>query len=99
LLTHGELVLDLAARSVAVGSTAVTLTAREFMLLVHMLEHRGHMRTRAQLQESIYNWESEIESNAIEVHVHNLRRKLGRDLIRTVHGLGYVVDVLPPHLE
>ena len=73
-----------------------SLTAREFTLLLHMLEHRGRVRTRTQLQESLYNWDSDIESNAIEVHIHNLRRKLGKDLIRTVHGQGYVIDTTPP---
>ena len=96
LLVHGDLTVDPAARQVAVDGQPVALTAREFALLLHMLEHRGHVLSRSQLQESLYSWESEIESNAIEVHVHNLRRKLGRELIRTVHGQGYVIDVPSP---
>ncbi|MEP7313158.1 MAG: response regulator transcription factor [Pseudomonadota bacterium] len=95
LLAHGDLVVDPAARQVVVNGRPIALTAREFSLLLHMLENRGRVRSRNQLQESLYNWESEIESNAIEVHVHNLRRKLGRDVIRTVHGQGYVIDVPP----
>ncbi len=83
----------------ALNGEPVALTAREFTLLLHMLEHRGQVRSRSQLQESLYNWDSEIESNAIEVHVHNLRRKLGRELIRTVHGQGYVIDVPPPKAD
>jgi DNA-binding response OmpR family regulator len=61
-----------------------------------MLEQRGRVRTRNQLQESQYSWDTDVESNAIEVHVHNLRRKLGKDLIRTVHGQGYVIDIVTP---
>lgn len=98
-LVHGELSVDPAARQVTLNGEPVALTAREFTLLLHMLEHRGQVLSRSQLQESLYNWESEIESNTIEVHVHNLRRKLGRELIRTVHGQGYVIDVPPPKAD
>jgi DNA-binding response OmpR family regulator len=62
------------------------------MLLEHLLEYRGRVLSRAQLQDSLYEEGSDIDSNAIEVHVHNLRRKLGKNLIRTVHGQGYVID-------
>jgi DNA-binding response OmpR family regulator len=96
LVTHGDLRIDPASRQVTRAGQAVPLTAREFALLLHLLEHRGQVSTRNQLQESLYSWDSEIESNAIEVHVHNLRRKLGRDLIRTVHGQGYVIDAIAP---
>lgn len=92
VIEHGDIRVDPASRQVTRAGQAVSLTAREFMLLMHLLEHRGHIRTRAQLQEALYSWDSDIESNAIEVHVHNLRRKLGKPLIRTVHGQGYVVD-------
>jgi len=91
-VVHGDIRVDPAARQVTRGGQPVALTGREFMLLLHLLEHRGRVRSRSQLQESLYNWSSEIESNAIEVHVHNLRRKLGKDLIRTVHSQGYVID-------
>lgn len=94
-LSHCNLSVDPASRQVTRDGQPVALTAREFNLLLHLLEHRGHIRSRSQLQESLYSWESDIESNAIEVHVHNLRRKLGRELIRTVHGQGYVIDPPP----
>jgi DNA-binding response OmpR family regulator len=97
LLVHDELQVDPAARSAMRNGTLVSLTTREFALLSHLLERRGHVRSRQQLQESLYDWDSDIESNAIEVHVHNLRRKLGRELIRTVHGQGYTID--PPRSE
>ncbi len=93
---HGDICVDPASRQVTRAGQPVSLTSREFTLLLHMLEHRGRVRTRNQLQESQYSWDTDIESNAIEVHVHNLRRKLGKDLIRTVHGQGYVIDATPP---
>ena len=89
---HGDISVDPASRQVTVAGQHVSITSREFALLLHMLEHRGQVRSRGQLQEALYSWDSDIESNAIEVHVHNLRRKLGKELIRTVHGQGYVID-------
>jgi two-component system OmpR family response regulator/two-component system response regulator QseB len=94
-LICGDLVVDPAARRVVQRGELVPLTTREYALLVHLLEHQGHVRSRGQLQEALYNWERDIESNAVEVHIHNLRRKLGRNLIRTVHGQGYSIDSGP----
>lgn len=95
-ICHGDLRVDPATHLVTRDGKPVALTAREFALLLHLLERPGHLRTRQQLEESLYSWDSNIESNAVEVHVHNLRRKLGRDLIRTVHGQGYVIDPVVP---
>jgi two-component system response regulator QseB len=92
LIVHGDIEVDPAARRVTQAGRTVVLTGREFALLQHLLEAAGRVRSRAQLQEALYSWDSDIESNAIEVHVHNLRRKLGRELVRTVHGQGYVID-------
>lgn len=94
VMHHGDICVDPAARQVTRAGVIVALTARELALLLHLLESRGRVRSRQQLEESLYSWGNDIESNAIEVHVHNLRRKLGRDLIRTVHGQGYVIDTL-----
>jgi len=91
-LTHGELQLDPAARIVSHAGRAVSLSPREFMLLQMLLENRGRVLSRQRLEEGLYGWGEEIESNAIEVHVHHLRRKFGRELIRTVRGVGYVID-------
>lgn len=96
VVSHGGLTVDPGSRQVTRDGQVIPLTAREFALLLHLLEHRGRIRSRSQLQESLYSWDSDIESNAIEVHVHNLRRKLGKELIRTVHGQGYVIDQPPP---
>jgi two-component system response regulator QseB len=67
------------------------LTAREFALLQILLERPGAILSRAQLEEHLYGWGEEIESNAVEVYVHSLRKKLGADFIRNVRGVGYMV--------
>jgi DNA-binding response OmpR family regulator len=67
----------------------VTLSAREYTLLHDLLSHKSHIRTRSQLEESLYAWGEETGSNTVEVYVHHLRKKLGADFIRTVRGLGY----------
>ncbi len=94
LVEHGALQVNPAARSVALAGVDVPLTTREFTLLLQLLENRGQVQSRTQLQDALYSWSNDIESNAVEVHVHHLRRKLGRDLIRTVHGHGYMIDEL-----
>jgi len=94
LISHGTLVVNPAARKVTQAGTEVQLTAREFALLLQLLENRGRVQSRTQLQDALYSWSNDIESNAVEVHVHHLRRKLGRELIRTVHGQGYTIDEL-----
>lgn len=90
-LQHGELTLDPAARSLRRGADAVNLSAMEFALLQTLLENRGRVMTRAQLESAIYGWDEEPGSNALEVHIHNLRRKLGSELIKTLRGVGYTV--------
>lgn len=92
ILWHKDLEIDVAARTVRRDEKPVVLSAREFGLLLRLLEQAGQILTRAQLEESLYGWGEEIESNAIQVHVHHLRRKLGRDLIRTIHAVGYTID-------
>ena len=72
----------------------VVLSAREYALLHDLMSHKTHIRTRAQLEESLYAWGEEAESNTIEVYIHHLRKKLGTGLIRTVRGLGYQLGAL-----
>jgi two-component system OmpR family response regulator/two-component system response regulator QseB len=91
LLQHGDLVLDPAARQVTLAGTAVDLSAREFSLLQTLMENRGRVMTRTQLEASLYGWRDEPDSNALEVHIHHLRKKLGADLIKTLRGVGYMV--------
>lgn len=91
MLSHGGIVVDPAARTVTLGSVPIELSPKEFTLLIDLLENRGRVLTRAQLEQSLYGWNAEVESNAVEVHVHHLRRKLGSELIRTIRGVGYTV--------
>ena len=74
------------------SGTRVPLTSREWAILMQLLTHQGIPQSRSQLEESLYGWQEEIESNAIEVHVSNLRKKLGSTLIKTVRNIGYVVE-------
>jgi two-component system response regulator QseB len=89
---HNDLEVDVSARIVRRQGETIALSAKEFGLLLRLLEQAGQILTRAQLEESLYGWGDEIESNAIQVHVHHLRKKLGRDLIRTIHAVGYTID-------
>ncbi len=91
VIEHGTLTLDPAARQVHVDGREVALSAREFAVLEALLERPGAVLSRAQLEERLYGWQQEIESNAVEVHIHALRRKLGADLIRTLRGVGYML--------
>jgi DNA-binding response OmpR family regulator len=94
-ITHGDLQLDPAALSVRQAGRAVELSTREFALLQALVESSPRVLSRAQLEARLYNWESGLDSNAIEVHVHHLRRKLGQGIIRTVRGVGYFVPREP----
>ena len=89
-LMLGEVALDPAARQVWRGDEAVELSTREFDLLQVFMLHAGRVLTREQIEQHLYKWGSEVSSNAVEVHIHNLRRKLGPELIETVRGVGYV---------
>jgi two-component system response regulator QseB len=92
VLEHGALRLDPCSFSVLHNGRPVPLQRREFMLLHKLLASPGQVLTRAQLEESLYGWEGNVESNALDVHVHNLRKKLYPEVIRTVRGVGYVAD-------
>ena len=90
LLKLGDIELDPAARTVTQRGQPVDLTGREFDLLHVLLQSSGHVLTRRMLEEQLYTWDEGVGSNALEVHVHHLRRKLGNDVIRTVRGVGYM---------
>jgi two-component system OmpR family response regulator/two-component system response regulator QseB len=90
-LVVGDLVLDPAARSVTLAGEPVALAAREFDLLHALMLNAGRVLSREQLEQHLYSWGQEVESNAVEVHVHHLRRKLGAQRIRTVRGIGYML--------
>ena len=86
-----DIVLDPAARSVLYAGKPVTLSTREFDLLQAFMLSADRVLSREQLEQQLYSWGKEVESNAIEVHIHNLRRKLGSGLIHTVRGVGYML--------
>jgi two-component system OmpR family response regulator/two-component system response regulator QseB len=90
-LRAGDVELDPAARTVRKGDAAVALSTREFDLLHALMLNANRVLTREQLEQHLYSWGQEVESNAVEVHVHNLRRKLGSALIQTIRGVGYVL--------
>lgn len=94
-IRYGDLEIDPAARTVQRAGEAVELSTREFSVLLALLEARPHVLSRAQIEAKLYNWDSALESNAIEVHVHRLRRKLGESIVRTVRGVGYYVPAEP----
>ena len=89
VLEVADLRLDPATREVSRGGRPVLLSAREFALLQALMERPGAILSRAQLEDRLYGWGEELESNAISVYMHQLRRKLGDDLLHTVRGLGY----------
>jgi DNA-binding response OmpR family regulator len=95
VLRHGDLEIDPAARTVLRTGQPVELSAREFSVLLVLMDARPRVLSRAQIEAKLYNWDSGLESNAIEVHVHRLRRKLGDGLVRTVRGVGYYVPAEP----
>jgi DNA-binding response OmpR family regulator len=90
-IRNGPVVLDTAAHSVHVDDREVDLSRREYMLLKALLEYPGSIQTREALESKLYGAGEEVGSNAIEVHIHNLRKKLVVDLIKTVRGIGYTV--------
>jgi len=92
LLTIGEVDIDLAHRVVTVAGGAADVTGREWAVLERLIRHPGAIVSKGQLEDTLYEFGAEVESNAVEVYVSRLRRKLGQGLITTVRGLGYRVD-------
>jgi two-component system OmpR family response regulator/two-component system response regulator QseB len=91
MLTSHAVQLDVVARQVNLGGERVALSTREFDLLHALMRNVGRVMTREQLEQQMYSWGHEVESNTIEVHIHHLRKKLGSELIQTVRGVGYTV--------
>jgi len=90
-IVHGDLRLDPATRTVERGGVPVAISAHEYSVLEALLQRPGAVLSRAQLEDRLYGWNESIASNAVEVYVHGLRRKLGPDCIRTLRGVGYFV--------
>jgi DNA-binding response OmpR family regulator len=95
LLHHGELLVDPAAHTVTRNGEPVVLRAKEFALLLALLRGSGQVLSRQRLEQALYGFDEVLDSNALEVHMHHLRRKLGDDWVKTVRGVGYFVPVPP----
>ncbi len=91
VLEFGDIKMDPAAHTVSFKDQPIDLSRREFTLLQKLLENAGRVISRDQLNQSLYGWGENIDSNALEVHVHNLRKRFGTKLIRTIRGVGYMV--------
>jgi len=91
VLRMGNVIVDPAARSVTVEGRSIDLQPKEFTLLQELMLNAGRVLSREQLEERLYRWGEEVESNAVEVHVHHLRRKIGSNVVKTIRGVGYVV--------
>ena len=88
----GEVSLDINLKTVSLGGTELELSRKEYMLLKSLMENAGRVQTRHTLESRLYSWGEEVASNALEVHIHHLRKKLGSDFIKTVRGVGYKVQ-------
>lgn len=94
IIVYGNIKLDPASRTVYKGEELVELSRREFVLLQILLENVGRVLPREQITQSLYGWGDDIDSNALEVHIHNLRRKFGNNFICTIRGVGYMIEKL-----
>lgn len=90
-IQHKNIVIDPAAHTVSYNNENIELSRRELALLEELVSSAGRVLSRAFLEEKLYNWDNEIESNTIEVYIHHLRKKFGSELIKTIRGVGYTV--------
>ncbi|MEJ1297787.1 MAG: response regulator [Candidatus Sedimenticola sp. (ex Thyasira tokunagai)] len=90
-ITYGDILLDPAAHTVMLSGDDVVCTTHEFAIIEALLSNCGRVLSRQRLEEALYGWDDGVESNAIEVYIHHLRKKLGKTLIRTVRGVGYMI--------
>ena len=92
IIEHKGVSIDPAAHQVFYQGKPIELSQKEFEILSFLLSHIGQVISRSRLEETLYAWGAEIESNAVEVHIHHLRKKLETNLIRTIRGVGYIID-------
>lgn len=92
LLIHGDIQIDPAAQLLSKAGQTIDVSQKEFIIIRYLIAHKGRPVSRSRLEEQLYGWDREIESNALEVHIHNLRRKLGSAVIKTVRGVGYKLE-------
>ena len=95
VIIHGALRLDLASHEAIFEGVPVKLSAREFSVLRALLDNLGSVVSKSQLEEKLYGWNSEVESNTVDVYVHHLRKKFGSDFIKNVRGVGYKIPAAP----
>jgi DNA-binding response OmpR family regulator len=91
-ITIGDVCLDTLQQAVTCKGNDVELSRREYMLLKNLMENAGRVQTRETLETRLYNWGEEVSSNALEVHIHHLRKKLGDSFIKTIRGVGYKIS-------
>ncbi|MDX1804073.1 MAG: response regulator [Alcanivorax sp.] len=96
-VTLGDIDIDVAGLKVTRNGEPVALSRRELSVLMLLVRQRGRVVTRDQLEQGLYGWADDVESNALEVHIHHLRKKLGGDLIRTIRGVGYSLNANGKH--
>lgn len=92
LLVHDNITLDPASHTVTLNGEMMNVSRREFALLQKLLENAGRVLSRDLLTQSLYGWGEDVDSNALEVHIHNLRKKFGQGFIHTIRGIGYMID-------
>ncbi|PCI17766.1 MAG: DNA-binding response regulator [Piscirickettsiaceae bacterium] len=93
-LTIGDVTLDTVSHEVTVSDEVASVSRREFMLLKALMENAGRVLTKESLESKLYSWGEEVSSNTIEVHIHNLRKKLPAKFIETLRGVGYIVKLV-----
>jgi two-component system OmpR family response regulator/two-component system response regulator QseB len=91
-LTVGALTLDTESGELDIDGQSVFLHRSEFRILQYLMRHPDQVATRRRLEEQLYGWEEGVESNAMEVHIHHLRKRIGKQVIRTIRGVGYMLD-------
>ncbi len=91
VIEYGDLVIDPAARSITKNGGELQISPREFAIVEKLFDNIGKALTRDQLAQSLYGWEEELDSNSLDVHIHNIRKKIGKDVIQTIRGIGYIV--------
>jgi two-component system response regulator QseB len=92
LIVYQNITLDPAAHTVTLNSELINVSRREFALLHKLLENEGRVLSREHLTQSLYGWGEDVDSNALEVHIHNLRKKFGQEFIHTIRGIGYMIN-------
>ena len=99
VLIYGTITLDPASHLVTLGGEPVLVSRREFALLQKLIENAGRVISREQLNQTLYGWGESIDSNALEVHIHNLRKRFGQRTIRTIRGVGYMAEKEPDLID